>query len=71
MAVVCHLILRQSKTKQIKSISVLNEMIFHENGQMRMLFNSFYLILANIVPSIKEGYYDIYIKKKDQESTCK
>ena len=66
MATIAHLILRQSKTKELKSIKMLTEMIFHENKQMRILFNSFYLLLANTVNSIKEGYYNIYIKRKDK-----
>ena len=46
-------------------------MIFHENKQIRTLFNSFYLLLANAVPFITERYYAIYINKEDQEKTCK
>ena len=71
LAVVVHLVIKQSKVEAIKQIKVIEPLIFNEVEAIRKLFNSFYFLLSSAVPTIKEAFYSIHVDRQRYSRTCR
>jgi hypothetical protein len=57
--------------EEATGLKVNEEMLFHGDGSVRSLFNSFYLLLSRVVPAIRENYYGAEVSSLSHPKTCR